>query len=147
MKTLSKPLKFNNFKARPSTSQMRSASCNSKLPRFSRTSATYCLALDKENASLLLAGRQTLHTQWFERFLLSGGAVRGLYVVLRAFCCGARRLAKRYVCAAKQVGATFGNFFVLLAEPPNATYVHPGCFRRSRLVMIGPIEGCQTLRT
>ena len=146
-KSSSKQDEYNNFNARPFTSQMWSACCVSKSPRFSYTSAKYRIAIVNANASLLLAGRQTLHTQWFERFLLSGGAVRCLYVVLRAFCCGARRLAKRYVCAAKQVGATFGNFFVLLAEPPNATYVHPGCFRRSRLVMIGPIEGCQTLRT
>ena len=143
-------MKYHMFRAWPSTSQMRCDGFVSKSPRFSYTSAKYCLALVKANVSLLLAGRQTLHTQWFKHFPLSGDAVHGRSVALRAFCCGARRLAKRYVRAAKLVGATFGIFCALLAGSPNATCVRPGCFRRSRFVTIrlpGPTGGRQTLRT
>ena len=99
---------------------MWSACCVSKSPRFSYTSAKYRIAFVNANASLLLAGRQTLHTQWFERFLLSGGAVRCLYVVLRAFCCGARRLAKRYVCAANSF-ETLSSLFVV--QPADSTHL------------------------
>ena len=134
LKTLSKPMKYNNFIALPSSSQMRRAGFDSKSQRFSYTSAKYCLALVKASVSLLLAGRQTLHTQWLERFPLSFDAVRGQSVALRAFCCGARRFAKRYVGAAKLVGATLGMFCALPAGSPNATCVRPGCFRRSRFV-------------
>ena len=56
--------------------QTLSVSLDLKSPRFSYTSTKYCLLQVAVTVSLKLVGRQTLHTQWFQRFPLTGYAVR-----------------------------------------------------------------------
>ena len=74
------------------------ASLNSNRPRFSHTSEKYGLQLVAMKLSLKPAGRQTLHTQWFQLSPSLGDAVQGRFVApwsvhLRPFV-----IAKRYVC-------------------------------------------------
>ena len=121
-----------------------------KSPRFSRTSTKYRFLQITTQFSLKLMGRQTLHTQWFQRFFLTGIVVRGGFVELRAVRRGPGGIAKRYVCAAKSFDARLSIVVAQPADSPNVTCVHPARFWLSRQAATrrsGPIEGRQKLRT
>ena len=126
------------------------ASLNSNRPRFSHTSEKYGLQLVAMKLSLRPAGRQTLHTQWFQLSPSLGDAVQGRFVALWSVHLRPFMIAKRYVCAAKSFGAIFCIDIASPADSPNATCVQPARFLLSLLRPCrrsGPFAGHQTLRT
>ena len=127
-----------------------SASLNSNWPRFSYTSEKYWLQVVAAKLSLRPAGRQTLHTQWFQPSPSLGDAVQGRFVAPRSVNLRPFGIAKRYVCAAKSFGAIFCIDIASPADSPNATCVQPARFLLSLLRPCrrsGPLAGHQTLRT
>ena len=143
-------MKYCSFCNMLSMKQMWSASLDLKSPRFSHTSAKYGFLQITTQFSLKLVGRQTLHTQWFQRFSLTGDAVRGRFVASRAARRGPCGIAKRYVCAAKPFVINLGIYVAPLGDSPNVTCVRPKRFRLLRQATTcqsGPAEGYQTLHT
>ena len=128
--------------------QPRLVTLDLESPRFSYTSTKYCLLQVAVTVSLKLVGRQTLHTQWFRRFPLTGYAVccqsgrlgpplagragspnvtcvcseiaQGLF---RRLCYAACRLAKRYVCASSAFPTSRDSSTWTCQRPPNVTHV------------------------
>ena len=123
-------MKYCSFYNMLSMKQMGSVSLDLKSPRFSPTSAKYGFLQITTQFSLKLVVRQTLHTQWFQRFSLTGDAVRGRFVASRAACRGLCGIAKRYVCAAKPFGTNFGVYVARLAT------------RQTLHVCVQSVSGC-----
>ena len=143
-------MKYCSFCNMLSMKQMWSASLDLKSPRFSHTSAKYGFLQITTQFYLKLVVRQTLHTQWSQRFSLTGDAVRGGFVATRAVRRGPCGIAKPYVCAAKPFGTHLDIYVAPPGDSPNVTCVRPARFRPLRQATTcrsGPAEGHQTLHT